>query len=105
MGGEQIQNTRRAGLSKAWPVQDAERAVTAKAFGLSRILRLTEKDFSPEPWDGSYLCTRPEPSPPASFSTSETLTRLKSPSTECLRADAATANSMAAWVDLPVSRE
>ena len=24
----------------------------------------------------TYLCTRPEPSPPASFSTSETLTRL-----------------------------
>ena len=52
-----------------------------------------------------YLCTLPDPSPPASFSTSETLTRLKSPSMECFRADAATANSMAAWVDLPESRE
>ena len=47
---------------------------------------------------------RPEPSPPASFSTSETETMLKSPSMECFRAEAATANSMASWVLLPVSR-
>ena len=52
-----------------------------------------------------YLCTRPEPSPPASFSTSWTLTRLKSPSMECFSADAATANSMASCELLPVRRE
>ena len=51
-----------------------------------------------------YRCTRPEPSPPASFSTSETVTRLKSPSMECFRAEAATANSMALWLSLPLSR-
>ena len=51
-----------------------------------------------------YLCTRPEPSPPASFSTSPTPTRLKSPSIECLSAEAATANSIACWVSLPFLR-
>lgn len=51
-----------------------------------------------------YRCTRPEPSPPASFSTSETVTRLKSPSMECFRAEAATANSIALWLSLPLSR-
>ena len=51
-----------------------------------------------------YRCTRPEPSPPASFSTSATVTRLKSPSMECFRAEAATANSMALWLSLPLSR-
>ena len=45
----------------------------------------------------SYRCTRPEPSPPASFVTSSTETMLKSPSTECFRQEAATANSMAPW--------
>ena len=60
--------------------------------------------------DGSEIqcryqrCTRPEPSPPASFSTSATVMRLKSPSIECLRAEAATANSMAAWLSFPASR-
>ena len=47
--------------------------------------------FSPT----SYLCTRPEPSPPISFSTSPTDTRLKSPEMECLRQLAATANASA----------
>ena len=42
-----------------------------------------------------YRCTLPEPSPAASFLTSSTVTRLKSPSTECFSADAATANSIA----------
>ena len=51
-----------------------------------------------------YLCTLPEPSPPASFSTSLTLTLLKSPSIECLRADAATANSIAPCESLPLRR-
>ena len=45
----------------------------------------------------SQRCTRPVPSPLASFSTSETLTRLKSPMTLCLRQEAATANSSACW--------
>lgn len=49
-----------------------------------------------------YLCTRPEPSPPAKASTSSRLTRLKSPSTVCLRQDAATANSKASESDIPV---
>lgn len=51
-----------------------------------------------------YLCTRPEPSPAASFSTSETETRLKPPSIECFSAEAATANSIAAWDSLPDSK-
>ena len=42
-----------------------------------------------------YLCTLPVPSPPMSFVTSETFTRLKSPMTECFRQLAATANSSA----------
>ena len=42
----------------------------------------------------AYLCTRPEASPPASFLTSSTLTMLKSPSTECFKQLAATANSI-----------
>ena len=41
-----------------------------------------------------YLCTRPEASPPASFFTSSTLTMLKSPSIECFKQLAATANSI-----------
>ncbi len=44
---------------------------------------------------GNYLCTLPVPSPPMSFSTSQTPTRLKSPMTLCLRQLAATANSSA----------
>ena len=51
-----------------------------------------------------YRCTRPDPSPPASFSTSATVTRLKSPSMECFNAEAATANSMACWLSFPASR-
>ena len=46
-------------------------------------------------YSGFYLCTRPVPSPPMSFSTSETPTRLKSPMTLCFRQLAATANSSA----------
>ena len=42
-----------------------------------------------------YRCTLPVPSPPMSFVTSETFTRLKSPMTECFRQLAATANSSA----------
>lgn len=42
-----------------------------------------------------YRCTRPVASPSLSFTTSETLTRLKSPIMECLRQLAATANSSA----------
>ena len=42
-----------------------------------------------------YLSTLPDPSPFASFSTSETVTRLKSPKIECFRQEAATANSNA----------
>lgn len=52
-----------------------------------------------------YLWIRPEPSPPASFSTSATVTMLKSPSMECFSAEAATANSTAAWVPLPDKME
>ena len=48
---------------------------------------------------GSYLCTRPLPLPPASALTSSTVTWLKSPSIECLRQEAATANSMESWVE------
>src|SRR5512146_181493 len=40
-------------------------------------------------------CTRPLASPPMSVSTSTTVTRLMSPSTECFRHDAAVANSRA----------
>ena len=42
-----------------------------------------------------HRCTLPVPSPPMSFVTSETFTRLKSPMTECFRQLAATANSSA----------
>ena len=45
----------------------------------------------------SYLCTRPEPSPDISFSTSGTVTRLKSPRIVCFSALAATANSRLCW--------
>ena len=47
-----------------------------------------------------YLCTRPEASPPASFFTSSTLTMLKSPSMECFKQLAATANSIVScwWI-------
>ena len=41
-----------------------------------------------------YLWTRPEPSPPANFNTSSMLTMLKSPSIECFKQLAATANSI-----------
>jgi len=41
----------------------------------------------------SYRLTRPETSPPISFSTSGTRTILKSPGTECFRHEAATAKS------------
>lgn len=41
-----------------------------------------------------YRCTRPEASPSASFCTSATVTQLKSPSTLCFNAEAATANSI-----------
>ena len=41
--------------------------------------------------------TRPEPLPPANFSTSSALTRLKSPGMVCFRQDAATANSKASF--------
>ena len=42
-----------------------------------------------------YLCTLPDPSPPARLSTSSLVTRLKSPGIVCLSAEAATANSSA----------
>ena len=45
-----------------------------------------------------YLWTLPVPSPPMSFSTSETPTRLKSPITLCFRQLAATANSSACFL-------
>lgn len=41
-----------------------------------------------------YLCTRPDPSPPANFITSSIDTKLKSPSIECFKQDAATAISI-----------
>ena len=44
---------------------------------------------------GGHLCTRPEPPPWISASTSSTVKRLKSPGIECFRQDAATANSRA----------
>ena len=47
------------------------------------------------PGTSGYRCTRPLASPPMSASTSETLTRLMSPRMECLRHDAAAANSSA----------
>ena len=53
----------------------------------------------------SYLCTRPLPPFLTRASTSETETRFMSPSIVCLRADAATANSMMSWLPLPVSME
>ena len=42
-------------------------------------------------------CTRPEPPPLSRAFTSSTVTRLKSPGTECLRQLAATAKSSACW--------
>ncbi|NJL93722.1 MAG: DUF3459 domain-containing protein [Anaerolineae bacterium] len=45
--------------------------------------------------------TRPEASPPISFSTSSTVTRLKSPKMPCLRHEAAMANSRARWRSSP----
>ena len=45
--------------------------------------------------DTNYLWIRPVPFPPARALTSSTVTILKSPSMECLRQDAATANSTA----------
>ena len=42
----------------------------------------------------SYLCTRPDPSPPANFITSSIDTKLKSPSIECFKQEAATAISI-----------
>ena len=51
-----------------------------------------------------YLWIRPLPSPAANFSTSATVTILKSPSIECFSADAATANSTACWVVFPLRR-
>ena len=42
----------------------------------------------------NYLCTRPDPSPPANFLTSSTETMFISPSMECFKQEAATANSM-----------
>ena len=47
-------------------------------------------------WE-NYLCTRPDPSPPANFVTSSTETMFMSPSMECFKQDAATANSMVLW--------
>ena len=44
-----------------------------------------------------YRCTLPVPSPPMSFVTSETETRLKSPMMLCFRQLVATANSSADW--------
>ncbi len=52
----------------------------------------------------TYLCTRPEPSPPARVSTSSLVTRLKSPGIVCLRADAATPNSRASLKFLPSTK-
>ena len=52
----------------------------------------------------TYLCTRPEPSPPARVSTSSLVTRLKSPGIVCFNAEAATANSRAAFISLPSAR-
>ena len=42
-----------------------------------------------------YLATRPDASPPISFSTSSTVTKLKSPFIVCFKHDAATAKSSA----------
>ncbi len=49
-----------------------------------------------------YRWTRPLPSPSASFFTSETLMSEKSFSIVCLRQEAATANSIASCVDMPL---
>ena len=78
----------------------SEIIIPPKADHHSRHARQYKLNLKPHPISGAvltsiYLCTLPDPSPPASFSTSLTLTRLKSPSTECLSADAATANSIA----------
>ena len=51
-----------------------------------------------------YRWMRPELSPLANFSTSATVTILKSPSMECFSAEAATANSTACWAFLPTRR-
>ena len=52
----------------------------------------------------AYLWTLPEPSPDMSFSTSSTVTRLKSCSMECFRQEAAAANSTARCVSKPLHR-
>ena len=55
--------------------------------------------FSKQIISTDHLCTLPEPSPFASFSTSSDVTLLKSPSIVCFRQLAATANSSASLSD------
>ncbi len=47
----------------------------------------------------SYLCTLPEPPLLINWFTSSAVNRLKSPGIECLRHEAATANSSASWCE------
>ena len=74
----------------------ARKAVKARRAG--------ELVFCLERGRQNHRWIRPEPSPPARFSTSSAETMLKSPSMVCFRAEAAAANSTASWVLLPFSR-
>src|SRR5690606_32526542 len=93
LAGGLLRGLGRAAFAAAGKDEDDEGAGCAER-GAGRHVRYSSRNRGARMVTG-YRCTRPEASPPISFSTSATPTRLKSPEIECLRQLAATANSSA----------
>jgi len=77
---------------------DAERFDRKKPSGFIRLGSVKRNGFCAM----AYRCTLPDASPPANFCTSSTDTWLKSPSIECFRQLAATANSTLSLGEKPL---